>query len=109
MTDIVINSEVAETMAKYVAAADPVIAKQAAFEAAVPGAVDLLVSKGLLLADTRDVKIAEFKSEPAKLLSVMSKLASNNTLGTGSNLPNKPVKGSKSEADLAYESALLES
>lgn len=109
MTDIVINSEVAETMAKYVAAADPVIAKQASFEAAVPSAVDLLVSKGLLLADAREVKIAEFKSAPANLIATMSKLASSNTLGTGSHLPNKPVKGNRSEADLAYESALLES
>jgi len=105
--NVTITSEVAQQMAQYVAAADPILAKQAAYEEAIPAAVDALVSRGLVLEDAREVKAAEFKEEPAKLIEAMSKLAAAPTMGAASDLPGTPAVAGKSEADLAYESALL--
>ena len=100
---IEIPAETAETMARYVATADPILAKSAAFDAAIPGAVDLMVSRGLINPDARDVKLAEFVKDPTKLLAMMPKLASAPaSLGRGANPPGAPKSG-KSAADEAYE------
>lgn len=108
MSEITIQADVAEKMAKYVAAADPILAKQAALDAAIPGAVDVLVSRGAVLADARDIKVAEFRASPEKLLAVMAKAASTPAgIGQAANPPSVPAKGGKSEADIAYESAIL--
>ena len=108
MSEITIQADVAEKMAKYVAAADPILAKSAALDAAIPGAVDALVARGAVLADARDIKVAEFRADPSKLLVVMAKAASASVgIGQPANPPAVPSKGGKSEADVAYESAIL--
>ena len=75
MSEITIQADVAEKMAKYVAAADPILAKQAALDAAIPGAVDVLVSRGAVLADARDIKVAEFRADPPKLVASSDRIA----------------------------------
>lgn len=108
MSEITIQADVAEKMAKYVAAADPILAKQAALDAAIPGAVDVLVSRGAVLADARDIKVAEFRADPTKLVAAMAKAASTPAgIGQPANPPSAPSKGGKSEADIAYEAAIL--
>ena len=100
---IEIPAETAEQMARYVATADPILAKSAAFDAAIPGAVDLLVSRGLVNPDAREVKLSEYRADPTKLIAMMAKLASAQAgIGRGANPPKRGPVG-QSEADAAYE------
>jgi hypothetical protein len=105
MKTISIPAETAETMAHYVAAADPILAKSAELDKSIPSAVDLLVSRGIVLSDAREVKVAEFRKNPSKLLGEMSKLAAATSVGRGENFVKLSDK--RNAADAAYEDALL--
>jgi hypothetical protein len=108
MSEITIQSDVAEKMAKYVAAADPILAKSATLDAAIPGAVDALVARGAVLPDARDVKVAEFRADPSKLVSVLMKAAATSaSIGQPATPPSAPARGGKAESDLAYETAVM--
>ena len=107
MSEVIIRADVAEKMAGFVNAATPVLDRVEALNAGIPRAVDVLVSKGEVLADARDVKVAEFIEHPDRLLAALAKVATAQPLGAPADLPGRPAAKGKSKADLAYEAAIL--
>lgn len=107
MSEVIIRADVAEKMAGFVNAATPVLERVETLNAGIPRAVDVLVSKGEVLADARDIKVAEFIEHPDRLLAALAKVATAQPLGAPADPPGRPAVKGKSKADLAYEAAIL--